>query len=192
MQDGLTGLSNRRHFLEVLAKRLDAHESAAVLFIDLDGFKPVNDTYGHDFGDTILVAIADRLANALDQDALVGRLGGDEFAVLLGAHGGDTTIAARAGTIVEAISAPITVRGITVGVGASIGISLSPRDASDVSGMLRAADIAMYHAKRTARGSFQFFAPWMRVGSAEVTQRQRALQARHGAGDQTNRMSYIT
>lgn len=192
MQDGLTGLPNRRHFLEALAKRLEAHDSIAVLFIDLDNFKPVNDLYGHDFGDTILVAIANRLANALDQDAVVGRLGGDEFAVLLGAHGGDAPIAERAGTIVEAISMPITEGGVTVSVGASIGIALSPRDGSDVSGMLRAADIAMYHAKRTAGGRFQFFAPWMHAGSADVTQRQRALRHHQGGGEQTNRMSYIT
>lgn len=192
MQDGLTGLPNRRHFLEALAKRLDAHDSTAVLFVDLDGFKPVNDVYGHDFGDTILVTVANRLANALNQNALVGRLGGDEFAALLDAHGGDAAIAARAGTVIEAISAPIIARGTTVRVGASIGISLSPRDGSDVSGMLRAADIAMYHAKRTAGGRFQFFAPWMHVGSADVTQRQRALCKSHGISEQTNRMSYIT
>lgn len=192
MQDGLTGLPNRRHILETLAKRLEAHDSTAVLFIDLDSFKPVNDVYGHDFGDTILVAIGNRLANALDQEALVGRLGGDEFAVLLDAHGDDTTIAACAGEIVAAISTPITADGVTVNVGASVGIALSPRDGSDVSGMLRAADIAMYHAKRTAGARFQFFAPWMHAGSADITQRQRALRQRQGGGEQTNRMSYIT
>src|SRR5579863_9808429 len=112
MQDGLTGLPNRRHFLEVLGQKLSGKERTAVLFIDLDGFKPVNDAHGHDAGDAILKSVAMRLSHALGQDALVGRLGGDEFAVLVHSPVDDTTIAAQAAAAIESISTPMIVGGI--------------------------------------------------------------------------------
>ncbi|MFN8039089.1 MAG: diguanylate cyclase [Acidimicrobiales bacterium] len=156
LHDTLTGIANRSHFFERLAAAMaDRHEGAetvAVLYLDLDAFKPVNDTYGHAAGDEVLRVVSDRIATALRPDDLVARLGGDEFAVLCtGVPDADeaTAIAQR---LIDAVTAPIALPGGDVQVGVSIGIAVDP--AGQVAGerLLEAADAALYDAKSSGRG----------------------------------------
>ncbi len=163
--DALTGLPNRRVFAEVLAKAIARTGRGgggnAVLIIDLDRFKPVNDIHGHAAGDTVLCEIARRLRTIARGGDTIARLGGDEFAVVVETarpdeDPGDAAVrfAQRA---IEAIQEPVIVDERPVEVGASIGISLCPTDGSDPEILLRAADIAMYRAKQDGRGTFRFF-----------------------------------
>ncbi len=183
MHDALTGLPNRRCFLETLADRLRLRHPLAVLFIDLDRFKPVNDVHGHDVGDAILTEIAARLRAVLGTEATVARLGGDEFAALLPAGQGESELATGAQAIVEAIGAPIRIGGMTIDVGAAVGIAITPRDGADTAAILRAADTAMYHAKRAGGGSYRFFAPGMGAELAETAELKHELRHAVIAGE---------
>ncbi|MDO3529538.1 EAL domain-containing protein [Ralstonia pseudosolanacearum] len=161
--DPLTGLYNRR----VLAAELEAAIAESrvtgcpylVLIIDLDRFKPVNDLRGHRVGDIVLCEIAERLKDALRRSDTVSRLGGDEFAVIAKADRGSYAESAinLAGRLLAEIRKPVMIDGNRIEIGASIGIASCPSDGSDAEGLLRSADIAMYRAKREARGSFRFF-----------------------------------
>ena len=148
--DPLTGMPNRAHFRQVLDDRLSDGRSAwaqvAVLLLDLDRFKEVNDTLGHDAGDHLLRQIGPRIAGALGGDGLVARLGGDEFGVLL--EGTDETAArGRAAAIVAGLEAPFAVDDGLLDVEASIGIALYPEHGATTETLLQRADIAMYRAK---------------------------------------------
>jgi diguanylate cyclase (GGDEF)-like protein/PAS domain S-box-containing protein len=150
LRDPLTGLPNRKQLRAQLDQELEfaarSNRSLAVLFIDLDRFKDVNDALGHHWGDALLCEVASRLKVKMRDGDMVARLGGDEFAVLLPGHGVSeaTTVAER---IVEALVAPYRIAGQTLVVGASLGISVSSEE-TDASTLLRQADIAMYVAKR--------------------------------------------
>jgi diguanylate cyclase (GGDEF)-like protein len=147
LHDGLTGLPNRAH-LTAEAARIDAGQDAVLAFIDLDDFKNVNDTLGHEAGDALLCAVADRLRSHTRAGDLVARLGGDEFAVLM--PGISTWDARRRGErILDAITAPVTIRGQQVRVTASVG--LAPLTA-DYDAALAAADLAMYAVKKAGKG----------------------------------------
>ncbi|MEO5349071.1 MAG: diguanylate cyclase [Magnetococcus sp. YQC-3] len=156
--DPLTGLSNRKHFHErlenrLLSSRLDG-SALAVLFIDLDGFKPVNDTYGHEMGDQLLKQVANLLRQAVRREDLVARFGGDEFVVLLRiAEVGDAEQVA--GKIVELFSVPQNVEGKPLQVGASIGVAVFPQDGGDGESLLRRADEGMYAAKRAGKNTWR-------------------------------------
>jgi diguanylate cyclase (GGDEF)-like protein/PAS domain S-box-containing protein len=152
--DYLTGLPNRRAFLAGVEAMLARGLPCALLFIDLDNFKPVNDIHGHSTGDAVLIEAAARLQRETPPDATVARLGGDEFAMLLP---GSTGVEAVAGQILRALSAPVAVEGVVAEIGASIGISRSPEQGQDTENLLRTADMAMYHAKRAGAGRFLFF-----------------------------------
>ena len=154
--DPLTGLANRRGMeerLEVAMWEVRAAQDAAlaVLFLDLDGFKQVNDAHGHAVGDQLLVTTAHRLSARLRRGDLLARLGGDEFLVVLG---GLTAATARdeaarvAGALSAALSEPLVLDGHPVQVGASVGVAVFPDDADDLRGLLHAADVRMYAAKR--------------------------------------------
>jgi diguanylate cyclase (GGDEF)-like protein/PAS domain S-box-containing protein len=184
MHDALTGLPNRRCFLELLDQSLRLQPALAVLFIDLDRFKPINDVHGHHVGDAILIEIAARIRNVLGQQATVARLGGDEFAALLPAlDGEEAAVADSARAIVDAISAPLRVGGMTIDVGAAIGISMSPQHGTDTESLLRTADIAMYHAKRLGGGSHRFFELRMAAELQEVTELKHELRHAMVAGE---------
>ena len=163
--DALTGLPNRRVFAEKLDESIAGAGTGeavyAVLLIDLDRFKPVNDIYGHPVGDAVLCQVAERLKTAIRKDDTVARLGGDEFAVIGLFRGGASPFAdgARrlANRIIAAVSVPIIIGDTRIDVGASIGIANCPLDGTDPEGLLHAADVAMYRAKREARGTFRFF-----------------------------------
>jgi diguanylate cyclase (GGDEF)-like protein len=157
MHDDLTGLANRRLFGVRLAKAItEAH--AAVVLLDLDSFKQVNDTLGHEVGDRLLCQVAERLVAALAEDTLVARFGGDEFAVLLP---GADDLAARscAGLVRDAMGRPFDLGGLAVAVEASVGVAPAARAADPVS-VLRWADLAMYAAKDT-RSGVQVYRPEM-------------------------------
>ncbi len=159
--DSLTGLPNRRLLFDrldvALARSRRSGRPLALLFIDLDGFKAVNDRMGHDCGDEVLRIAAGRIAGCLRRSDTVARVGGDEFTIVLE----DVTAAADAGgvadKIVEAVALPIPVQGNTAVIGASVGIALFPADGTDARSLLVAADGAMYRAKQAGRGTHVFY-----------------------------------
>lgn len=127
----------------------------AVLFVDLDGFKTVNDTMGHDSGDQVLTAAADRLREAVRESDTAARIGGDEFLVILGNLTDSAPALQAAGRIVASIGRPFTLRDGEVNIGASVGIALFPDDGTDAETLLRTSDDAMYRAKREGKGAFR-------------------------------------
>ena len=150
--DELTGLANRERFRaaveeQLAARRLDG-PPFAVMLIDLDHFKEINDTLGHDYGDVVLRGLGPRLVDCLGPDAIVARLGGDEFAVVPGERTADPRVLAEiALRMIERVDEPIVVDEMTLKVGASIGIARAPIDGEDARALLRCADVAMYAAK---------------------------------------------
>jgi diguanylate cyclase (GGDEF)-like protein/PAS domain S-box-containing protein len=161
--DGLTGLPNRRLFYDrlvqaiALAKR-NRHE-LALLYLDLDGFKSVNDALGHDAGDELLKSVAQRIGQRLRESDTVARIGGDEFTVLLPSINSRNDTAKVAEKIISALSTSFSLSNPTqeVRIGVSIGIAIYPTDAGDMDALVKAADIAMYNAKRS-KNTFHFFA----------------------------------
>ncbi|HVM19924.1 MAG TPA: EAL domain-containing protein [Egibacteraceae bacterium] len=158
--DALTGLPNRRLFVERLEMAIhDAAEdgrAVAVLLIDLDRFKEVNDTLGHHVGDLLLQAVGSALASRVDPDVTVARMGGDEFALCVPDVDGADEAVRVAKSVVARLSQPFRLESYTVDVGASVGIALCPAHATDVSTALQRADIAMYVAKET-RGGYEVY-----------------------------------
>src|SRR5690606_633739 len=156
--DGLTGLPNRVHFTERLEMAIETETKPfAVLFIDLDGFKPVNDSLGHAAGDALLREIGARIRGALRGDDVVGRLGGDEFIVLLRNIAQPCEAARVAEKIRLLVKQPMRMDGHVLGVTPSIGIAIHPDDGDTAAGLLRAADFAMYEAKRSGKDRYAFF-----------------------------------
>ena len=165
--DALTGLANRRvlagRIEDTLAQIADHELVMAVLVVDLDRFKPVNDLNGHAAGDKVLCEVALRLESVLRPGDTAARLGGDEFAVLLQFEPGADAPQRMARRIQAAIAAPVEIEARTVSVGASIGIAIGPADGGDAEALLRAADLAMLKAKSDGRGSLRFFESEMDV-----------------------------
>lgn len=159
--DALTGLPNRTLLTDrlhlALAASIRRQCGVAVLFLDLDHFKQVNDTYGHAVGDELLKAVAVRLGRVLRRNDTVARLGGDEFVVVLAEISRPEDAAAVASKIVLSIHEPFPIAGHTLAIGTSIGIALSPKDGSDERMLLKHADAAMYSAKKEGRGTFCFY-----------------------------------
>ena len=160
--DPLTGLANRSLFsLRVEAALARDDNAPAVMFLDLDDFKGINDTLGHAAGDALLVTVAERLRASLREDDLAARLGGDEFAVLL-EHAPTALVAERAAErVLGSLVAPLSVEGRAVRVGASIGVALAKGGASTAAELLRNADLAMYAAKAGGRSRCAIFSPGM-------------------------------
>jgi diguanylate cyclase (GGDEF)-like protein len=166
--DPLTGLANRRRFDEAVAEAVasppGAHRIHAILMLDLDRFKAVNDVYGHPVGDKVLTIIADRLAAAVRQsEDVVARLGGDEFAVVARQVFGMEEAASIALRIVDALRHPILVDDNEHTVGVSIGIALFPQDALDSNELVRRSDVALYRAKDESGSAVRFFQEEMDV-----------------------------
>jgi diguanylate cyclase (GGDEF)-like protein len=154
--DALTGLPNRSQLMlkagQALAAGSRDGRRTALLLLDLDGFKGVNDTAGHHAGDALLQAVGGRLLDSVRDDDLVSRLGGDEFAVLLTRDPDEAAAAATAGRIHRRLLEPYLIEGLSLSIGASVGIALFPDDAGDVAALMRGADAAMYRAKRNGGG----------------------------------------
>jgi diguanylate cyclase (GGDEF)-like protein len=161
LADVLTGLPNRRQFearlAEVLAQPATTRHPAAVMMIDLDRFKPINDVFGHSAGDEVLVAFASRAHRQVGEAGTLARFGGDEFAFLLTATSADYEPARVARRILALFERPFEVGGMRITLGASIGIALAPLDGVTGAELMRRADIALYRAKSGGRGSFRFF-----------------------------------
>lgn len=159
--DGLTGLPNRVLYHERLSLALSASHSAAarvaVLCIDLDLFKNVNDSFGHPMGDRLLRMVADRLRSEIHGNHLAARLGGDEFAVVLAADTSPNEANDYAAHLIEVLSAPYDMDGIDIVIGASIGIAMSPGDGEHSDDLMRNADMALYRAKSEGGGVHRFF-----------------------------------
>jgi diguanylate cyclase (GGDEF)-like protein len=158
--DALTGLPNRILFAEQLKqalKRVRRGERLAVLYIDLDRLKRVNDTLGHPIGDKLLKGVADRLRGCIREIDTVARLSGDEFAIIQSSIGQPSDAAALAKRIGAAIREPIDLNGHQVVVDTSIGISIAPDDGTELDELLKTADIALYEAKNTGRGTYCFY-----------------------------------
>ncbi len=169
--DALTGLPNRRLLIDRLGQALAlAHREnhqVAVLFMDLDRFKTINDSLGHMTGDALLQNVARRLSETLREGDTVSRLGGDEFVVVLPSLDQPKAAEKVALKLVDALAPPIDLGGQELRVSASIGISLFPEDGRDTETLLRNADSAMYHAKDMGRNNYQFFMEQMNVAAAE-------------------------
>jgi diguanylate cyclase (GGDEF)-like protein/PAS domain S-box-containing protein len=159
--DTLTGLANRAMFQEVINHRLAMLRSdgvpLAVMCIDLDRFKLVNDTLGHWAGDLLLKQVAERLLGAVRETDTVARIGGDEFVLLQTAASEPGSSGKLAARIIETLSAPFDLNGNQMTIGASVGIALAPHDSAQADVLVQDADIALYRAKSTARGTYCFF-----------------------------------
>jgi diguanylate cyclase (GGDEF)-like protein len=161
--DALTGLGNRtllhERMEELRASSGPAEGTLAVLFLDLDGFKQINDTRGHSVGDATLKCVAERLRENVGDNDRVVRLGGDEFAILQIAKEQPTSAATLARRLIHVISQPILVHDHEVAVGVSIGIAIAGGPEQDQEQLLRFADLAMYQAKAEGKRTFRFFEP---------------------------------
>ena len=165
--DALTGLGNRAYFRELLGEALSdpSDGECALLLIDLDRFKLINDTFGHNGGDELLREVARRLLATVDSAAYPMRLGGDEFAVMVGGrHEGLDVLAER---IIAALSEPYQIEGSSATVGATVGIAVAPADANTIDGLTRSADLALYRAKENGRGRHCRYEPWMQDAANE-------------------------
>lgn len=170
--DALTGLPNRSHFQEQFEALVARGRPCALLFIDLDQFKVVNDTLGHPCGDALLCLVADRLRKVMKPTDVIARLGGDEFVVLRELKGAADEASRVAQRIVRTLGEVFTVEGHQFVIGASIGIALTPRDGTSFEQMLKCADLALYGAKSDGRGVWRFFEPEMDTR----VQERRALE----------------
>jgi len=177
--DALTGLPNRRLLDDRLRVALaHAHRNQrqlAVLFIDLDRFKRINDTLGHEIGDRLLVAIAQRLRDIVREDDTVARMGGDEFVAVLSDIENPDHAVQIARRLIDALKQPVYVGSHELVVTTSIGVSIYPDDGESAAGLVKNADIAMYRAKDTGRNSFQLYAPAMNARTLEHLALESAL-----------------
>jgi len=178
--DPLTGLSNRRRFIERLEESIDEasrrKQRLAVLFIDLDQFKQVNDSLGHTIGDELLVSVAARLAEHVRLIDMLSRLGGDEFICLMEAVRTDDEVATLAEEIVAAFEAPFRIGVHELYLSTSVGISLFPADGQTVVDLMRNADTAMYRAKAIGRGRYHFYTPEMTRDAQERIRMENLLR----------------
>ncbi len=158
LTDPLTDLANRRHFNRELQHALDIKQrlqlSVALLMIDLDNFKPINDTFGHNMGDKVLQKVARRLRKITRKVDLIVRLGGDEFAIIINSVHDRFDAITPAKKVVEILSKPMSIDGKTLQVGASVGVSISPQDALSLEDFINHADKALYKAKSLGKGGY--------------------------------------
>ena len=158
LHDPLTGLPNRRLLEDRIETTLQHagrnHHKAAIMYLDLDGFKAINDTYGHAYGDEVLKIVAQRLVAASRKEDTVARLGGDEFMVVLGEVHSLADAQGPAAKLVEAVSEPFFINDLTLQLSTSIGISIYPDDAENVESLISIADYALYEAKRGGKNRF--------------------------------------
>lgn len=187
-QDVLTGLPNRAAMEDKLTQRLDMLSTeqgqTALLLLDLDRFKMINDTYGHATGDELIIEVSQRLTALLQQEDVVGRLGGDEFIVIVNNLKSDQQITQLCQKIITQLTSPVMLQGNRLWVGVSIGVAIAPLHASEPPELMRKADIALYAAKSEGRGRYRMFVP--ALGEALIKRQQlaealrRALEAPQG------------
>lgn len=182
-EDTLTGLANRACLMDTAETLVDGAEAVAMIFIDLDRFRSINDVHGPGVGDLILRVTARRLARELGEAALIARLGADEYAVLLSARDGDAAIAARARDILRVLAEPIEIAPMTLDVSATLGIAISPRDGTTAAALLRSASVAMNQARLAGGGCYRFFEKRMTEELALAEELKADLRAAIAAGE---------
>jgi len=178
--DALTGLLNRAAFMsrleQVYSDWMEHGDQSALMLLDLDNFKTLNDTHGHAFGDAVLMEVAARLRSVLSSEAIIARLGGDEFAILDPALIRRLAITECAETIVSAINTPANLGGKQIRIGCSVGIALLPQHGADGDQLLGNADLALYAAKNAGRNRARFFEHPMRYKLEEDERKRRAMR----------------
>lgn len=178
--DSLTGLANRVQMSKALEQILAApsgrERACAVLMLDLDRFKHVNDTLGHPAGDALLKQVAQRLERAIDGYGRCGRLGGDEFQVIVPGHQDRGTLGHKAQEIIASLSQPYSIQGQSVVIGASVGIALSPEHGATSEELIRNVDLALYAAKDAGRGVFRFYAEDLHAAAEERAELEQDLR----------------
>lgn len=155
--DPLTGLANRRGVLQKLDAAFKRQQPLALLYIDLDKFKPVNDTYGHEAGDAVLKKVAELFNSCVRDEDTVARLGGDEFIIVLYGLTDKANVEERVKKIIDLINEPIWLNDLRIKLGASIGITMAPSDGTTVDALLQAADETMYAVKKAGRNGYRFY-----------------------------------
>jgi diguanylate cyclase (GGDEF)-like protein len=185
--DDLTGLPNRAAFMDVVARAAEQARGNgsrfALLFLDLDGFKEINDSLGHDAGDELLREVAVRVRRCLRQDDRLARFGGDEFLVLIDPVQRRRDVEAVTRKILKAVAMPLALHGLVATVSASIGIAMYPDDGDDPQRLLKNADAAMYLAKQNGRNAMEFYAPEINASLREKLAMINDLRAAVAHGD---------
>lgn len=178
--DSLTGLPNRSIVYEfgskLISSALRHRKCLAILFFDLDRFKPINDTYGHQVGDQMLQEVARRLRESLRSCDVIGRIGGDEFVAILDDIKSDTDVALAAKNLLKVLREPYYVDTLELRTSPSIGISLCPHNGTDIDVLIRHADAAMYQAKANGRNTYQFFTPDININTKRVFALEQRLR----------------
>lgn len=171
--DNLTGLPNRAYLMQELERALadPARDLLAVMFIDLDGFKSINDTLGHEAGDTFLRAVATSLRSSVRERDTVSRFGGDEFVVVVQSYGGMENLVRVCRKVLDLVSQPVNVGGHVVAVSPSIGVAVAPKDGDEAGTLIRNADAAMYAVKEMGKADFRFY----EEGMLELARERLAL-----------------
>jgi diguanylate cyclase (GGDEF)-like protein len=185
--DPLTQLPNRRQLSSrlggALTRATSTGQKLALLFVDLDNFKSINDTLGHNFGDRVLQVVAERLKSAAGPRTLLARLGGDEFTVLIEDVKSHEEVLERGNEIVTALQQPLSIKGRVLSTSASVGASLFPEHASDADALLRAADVALFRAKELGRNRCAIYRPSLYDAAAQRFRLEQSLRRAVEAGD---------
>ncbi|MBT2186756.1 EAL domain-containing protein [Sphingobium nicotianae] len=178
--DSLTGLANRVQMLNTLEQAVNGkrgmYNECALLLLDLDRFKEVNDTMGHPAGDALLRQVAQRLLRLIGTSGKVGRLGGDEFKIVLPSMSDQMELTKLAQSIIHTVSQPYSIDGSQVIIGVSIGIAIAPTDGTNTETLTRNADLALYAAKADGRGAFRFYASAMHADAEDRRQLEQDLR----------------
>jgi len=190
--DSLTGLPNRALILQTLEQSLGNARvnpsPCALMLLDLDRFKSVNDTLGHPVGDALLKLVSKRLESVIGDGGTVGRLGGDEFTVVLPVAPSESAIDTLGTNIIRHVSEPYMVEGSNISIGASIGIAIGPVDGATADALMRNADLALYAAKAAGRGALRFYEPAMHADAQE--RRMIETDLRHALAANTLQLAY--
>ena len=177
--DHLSGLHNRRQFVELasqtLVRQRGQRRLMAILFIDMDRFKSINDSLGHKVGDLLLQAVAGRITRLLEPGDEASRFGGDEFVVLLAGQRSEDQITAWVRALVDKLSATYALDGQEVNTSPSVGVAICPRDGQDIDSLIRHADAAMYSAKQAGRAQYRFFDPSLNLSDIQAFTLEQAL-----------------
>jgi diguanylate cyclase (GGDEF)-like protein len=185
--DALTGLPNRLCALDRLSRTLETLRpdsgSLAVLLLDLDDFKIVNDSWGHAAGDVVLMEVGQRLASALTTSEMVGRLGGDEFIIVSAVGVGEDDWSDLANRLIANLSRPFQVEDSEIHLGVSVGIAVFPRDGHTAGQLVRCADLAMYESKSSGKSTFQFHSPELTLHVQKRMEIERELRLALDAGE---------
>jgi diguanylate cyclase (GGDEF)-like protein/PAS domain S-box-containing protein len=184
-KDTLTGLPNRTRVRRLLGEALSsggADSACAIMFLDLDGFKPVNDTFGHPRGDAVLLGVAKRLVQEVGSCGQVGRMGGDEFAIVIRDATSRDLVESLAARVIEAVAQPFMIDSAEIRIGVSIGCAFGPADGQSVDDLIQRADLALYQAKAKGRGTCCFFDAKMQNEAEDRLKIEHDLKAAIGTG----------